>query len=185
MINQKSTIAVTSRTKELMELLEQHYRGVLCFVAATCAKTTDAAWIDDRDSTTLIIRMREGSDVLNLEKPFNISRVVQFLDNKLYNANQHIIVLPGIELDCQHDVLMVHQDTIHLTEKETLLLQCLMQAYPTIVSKQALLETVWHYTHEMDTQTLPAHLYRLRQKLGEYSHIIQTRDEGYVLQINS
>lgn len=180
-MHKKSTIAVTSSTKELLELLVQHDIAPFEFVSRTSSKTSDAAWIDNRSDENIVIRLRDGAESLIIPKPFHLRQVIDFLTRALKDAHTHTRTLKGMELDCLHYTLAVRGQEIHLTEKETLLLQCLMEAYPDGVSKQELLEQVWDYTQEIDSQTLPTHMYRLRQKLGTYRVILHTKGEGYIL----
>lgn len=54
---------------------------------------------------------------------------------------------------------------IHLTEKEALLLDLLMKNSSQPIDKALLLGRVWGYAQAVDTRTVEAHIYRLRQKL--------------------
>ena len=54
---------------------------------------------------------------------------------------------------------------IHLTEKETAILQHLLRARGQLVSNSELLQEIWGYGKEVTTATLETHIYRLRRKL--------------------
>lgn len=56
--------------------------------------------------------------------------------------------------------------SVTITEKEAALLTYLSNQ-PETVSREVLLERVWHYHRDTETHTLETHLYRLRQKLQE------------------
>jgi len=178
-MHKKSTIAITSSTKELLELLTQHDLGLFKFVSRPSAITTDAAWIDDRQDDSIVIRLREGSESLMLPKPFHLRQIIDFLVRTLKDIHAHIHVVNGMELDSLHYTLNLQGQEVHLTEKEALLLQCLMEAHPHPVGKEALLENIWNYTREINSGTLQAHLYRLRQKLRKYHVVVQTDEDGY------
>jgi hypothetical protein len=72
-------------------------------------------------------------------------------------------------------------DVIMLTEKECLLLQTLAKANGAMVSRETLLEQVWHYHADADSHTVETHIYRLRQKLGKNTHLILSDKLGYGL----
>jgi DNA-binding response OmpR family regulator len=72
---------------------------------------------------------------------------------------------------------------IRLSEKETELLQRLVQADGAPVSRRILLGEVWGDPDSL-SHTLETHIYRLRQKLsdsGSTPRLIMTTDRGYRL----
>ena len=70
-----------------------------------------------------------------------------------------------------------------LTEKEGMILKCLIRAAPEIVSKDALLSGVWGFRDGISTHTVETHIYRLRQKIARITsdQIIHTTGRGYCL----
>jgi DNA-binding response OmpR family regulator len=69
---------------------------------------------------------------------------------------------------------------ITLNAKEEELLQALMAADGEAVSRDQLLQQVWHYAPDADTNTLETHMYRLRQKLQPLAPAgILTTEAGY------
>ncbi len=76
------------------------------------------------------------------------------------------------------------QNMIQLTDKEVEILKCLYRAGNRIVSRDALLESVWGYNAEITTHTLETHVYRLRQKIEfnpSRAQILVTEAGGYRL----
>lgn len=73
--------------------------------------------------------------------------------------------------------------TIHLTDKERLLLKNLYQAGPNGLAKSDLLKSVWGYAEAAETHTLETHIYRLRQKLEPFgaNDLIKAIDGNYIL----
>lgn len=51
-----------------------------------------------------------------------------------------------------------------LTEKESMLLQCLLEAGTSPCPRETLLKKIWLYQPDIETHTLETHIYRLRQK---------------------
>lgn len=82
--------------------------------------------------------------------------------------------------------ILVHrpsESTIHLTDKERLLLKVLNQAGEAGLGKSDLLKSVWGYADAAETHTLETHIYRLRQKLEPFgaSDLIKAVDGTYIL----
>lgn len=76
-------------------------------------------------------------------------------------------------------------EEMDLTTTEFKLLSTLLEANGQPVERFALLRDVWGYTDMVHTRTLDTHVKRLREKLGEEAHWIQTvRGVGYALAIN-
>lgn len=83
----------------------------------------------------------------------------------------------------EDDLLMIDFDDIRvvcaggrvkLTNKEFNLLSVLAKSADRVVTRQQLLDNVWGYSYYGDARTLDVHIRRLRQKLGECGHCIET-----------
>jgi DNA-binding winged helix-turn-helix (wHTH) protein len=71
---------------------------------------------------------------------------------------------------------------IVLTDTESRLLACLMDAQGAVVARDTLLARVWGYRPGLDTHTVETHIYRLRQKIEAdpaMPRILLTSGEGY------
>ena len=63
---------------------------------------------------------------------------------------------------------------VKLTNKEFNLLSVLAKSTDRVVTRQQLLDHVWGYSYYGDARTLDVHIRRLRQKLGDCGHCIET-----------
>ena len=63
---------------------------------------------------------------------------------------------------------------VKLTNKEFNLLSALAKSTDRVVTRQQLLDHVWGYSYYGDARTLDVHIRRLRQKLGDCGHCIET-----------
>ncbi len=63
---------------------------------------------------------------------------------------------------------------VKLTNKEFSLLSVLARSADRVVTRQQLLDSVWGYRYYGDARTLDVHIRRLRQKLDECGHCIET-----------
>jgi hypothetical protein len=70
---------------------------------------------------------------------------------------------------------------VSLTDKEARLLEALLKAGRSTISREELLQQVWGIEAELNTHTLETHIYRLRGKLGEIggSEWIEAASGGY------
>ena len=70
-----------------------------------------------------------------------------------------------------------------LTEKETIILKFLYQAFPGDISKAHILAEVWGFQNTVSTHTLETHIYRLRQKISLLTdkQLVLTTENGYRL----
>ncbi len=88
----------------------------------------------------------------------------------------------SLELDRMRRVVRIRGRTIDLTERESDLLACLMEAGGRIVARARLRQKVWPRTQERRSNMVEVHLSRLRDKLGADATVIETvRRAGYRL----
>lgn len=71
-------------------------------------------------------------------------------------------------------------DTLALTALEFRLFKTLFVRRGRVQSRQVLLRDVWNITADVKTRTVDTHIKRLREKLGDAGHYIETvRGQGY------
>lgn len=79
----------------------------------------------------------------------------------------------------RHEVT-VNGEKISLTYKEFLLLQLLLEAKGTVLTRSVLMDRVWNLAAERENRTLDVHIRTLRMKLREAGSLIETvRGIGY------
>lgn len=77
-------------------------------------------------------------------------------------------------------------DEVRLSPLEYRLLEVLLERSGEELSRRDLLKYVWDTEAEIETRTVDMHVARLRQKLGDSSHMIETvRGVGYRFRENS
>lgn len=87
-----------------------------------------------------------------------------------------------ITIHTRHWLVSVADVPVDLTYIEYLLLKTLIVEKGKVISRETLLERVWHYGNVslLETRTVDVHIGRLRKKLGEASDLIITvRNVGY------
>ncbi|MBQ2603961.1 MAG: response regulator transcription factor [Clostridia bacterium] len=124
-----------------------------------------------------------------ITKPFAIEellariRVILRKKQTLQTA-QPVLHCLGLTLDASRFKVTYNGIPVELTAKEFSLLQSLMQNKNIVMSRDALLETVWGYEYAGETNVVDVYVRYLRQKIDEKfnTKIITTvRGVGYVI----
>ena len=121
-------------------------------------------------------------DVLKL--PTSIKEINYVVEKsaakKTFNKNSSIKIKSFL-LDKNEKKLIKDNKFIILTEKEVQLLELLVQNKKPI-SKNQILNLIWHYSSDADTHTVETHIYRLRKKINDkfmFDKFILNNKEGY------
>jgi len=149
-----------------------------------------------RDSTPILVLsalgdvedrvkgLRAGCDDY-LPKPFAFSELLARLEALTRRGNAETrLVLADLELDLLSRTVMRGGRAIDLLPREFRLLEYLMRHAGHIVTRSMLLEKVWDYHFDPQTNVIDVHVSRLRQKLdkGFAVPLLHTvRGAGYTL----
>ena len=142
----------------------------------------------------LTARSEESDKLVGLElgaddymtKPFSPKELVARVRALLRRAeragdeDETPLVLGDVEIDRSRHTARVAGEPVHLTAKEFALLVALAEANGRVLSRQALLESVWGYSYAEGTRTVDVHVRRLREKLpGLADRLITVKSLGY------
>ena len=119
-------------------------------------------------------------------KPFSFDELVARIRAVLrrHTESQELLCYGDVELNQTTHEVHSNGKVIELTMREYDLLLMLMRHPRQVLTRDRLLEQVWGYNAELETNVLEVHLGHLRQKLeaNGASRVIQTlRGVGYVL----
>ena len=121
-------------------------------------------------------------DILKL--PTSIKEINYVIEKsvakKTFNKNSSIKIKSFL-LDKNEKKLIKDNKSIILTEKEVPLLELLVQNKKPI-SKNKILNLIWHYSSDADTHTVETHIYRLRKKINDkfmFDKFILNNKDGY------
>ena len=122
-----------------------------------------------------------------LVKPFGImemvSRVKAVLRRCKPAQENKALKMEGLVLNPSEHTVTVDGDRVILTYKEYELLHLFLSQPGIAFTREQLLSSVWNTEYAGETRTVDMHIRTLRQKLGNYGHIIETvRNVGYRLE---
>ena len=119
-----------------------------------------------------------------ISKPFGmmelIARVRAVLRRSAEPAGRREYRLGRLTVDPARHLVTVDGQQIQLTYKEFLLLQLLVEAGGSVLTRSILMDEVWGRAAERENRTLDVHIRTLRAKLGPAGRCIETvRGVGY------
>lgn len=126
--------------------------------------------------------------VVKLSRPIRLSEalytIAQQLKSKTASSRKELMLGSGCVFLADEKVIHPAKSSapVILTEKETKLLQKLMENKATALSREALLKNIWGYGEAINTHTLETHIYRLRTKLKQANEgfdIVFSEEGGY------
>ena len=150
---------IDQSSAKCVEELRTEYPGVPLLVLTS----SPAEWNVGGEST--------DSECSFLEKPFSIRDLYMRIHTVLGNHERAgrssfavgMYSVDPFKMKAEHP----NGDMVSLTEKETVMLQCLHRASGSVVSKDELKRQVFGYSSEIDTHTAVTHINKIRYKLEE------------------
>lgn len=136
------------------------------------------------DEVDRITGLELGADDY-ITKPFSPREVVLRLCIAIGRHHPSETSTPGrdsgpIVLDWPRHVVTVSGNPVRLTTTEFKLLAAFLERRGRVLGREALLNEVWGYNNSFTTRTVDTHVRRLREKLGDLAHRIETiRGFGY------
>lgn len=158
------------------QLREASVRTPVLFVSALGA-------LDDR-----VRGLKAGGDDY-LVKPFALAELaarVEALLRRPPETRETVLRGGGLELDLIDRVARRDGRRIDLLPREFKLLEYLMRRPGQVVTREMLLEDVWHYRFVPQTNLVDVHVGKLRRKIdvpGEASMIQSVRGAGFVFRV--
>ena len=130
--------------------------------------------------------LRAGADDY-LVKPFVFSELIARIEaivrrNQPKLSDEKKLIIKDLELDLMTRSAIRGQRKIDLLPREFLILEYLMRTAGRVVTRTMLLENVWDYHFDPQTNVIDVHISRLRKKvdgIGEDVLIQTVRGSGY------
>ena len=174
----------------LLDIMMPELSGIqLCRIvrADPSMKDTPVIFLSARGEVEDRIKGLEAGAEDYVSKPFNINELILRISKMLKRsgapsepAGQSRIEIAGVVIDEDLHQLTVDGKNVLLTATEFRLLKLLMERKGRVQTRDHLLVNVWHYDTDIETRTVDTHIRRVREKLGQYAHMIETvRGVGY------
>ncbi|MED4403379.1 response regulator transcription factor [Metabacillus fastidiosus] len=146
-------------------------------------------FLSSRDHPTdMVMSMQLGADDF-MQKPFHFDVLIakiQAILRRVYNYSAEQIELKtwcGATIDFDKNLVTNDTGSIELTKNEIFILKLLIERKNNIVSREALINSLWNDKHFVSDNTLTVNVNRLRKRLDELNlgHFIETKvGQGYI-----
>lgn len=141
-----------------------------------------------------VMALENGGDDY-ITKPFHPDVVIAKIRSHLRRAygeyalsgKEREVSISGLVLFPERFEVRFGGETIHVTQKESAIIEALIERYPRVKSRQDLLEKLWDDETYVDENTLNVNVTRVRKKLQHLglNDVIETiRGSGYRLVVN-
>lgn len=123
-----------------------------------------------------------------ITKPFSpkilVARANALLKRTHHDELQNKQLFEGLKIDEDAHIVSIFDAPIDLTPKEYELLLYLVKNKGKALSREQILNSVWGFDYYGDLRTVDTHINRVRIKLGNLSHYVQTvRGFGYRFEV--
>ncbi|MEY9976817.1 response regulator transcription factor [Lysinibacillus sp. RC79] len=173
----------------LLDLMLPHLNGTEICRRIRLVKETPIIMLTARDSIMdRVMGLDVGADDY-MSKPFSIEELlarmrVIFRRNERYEKNviKHL-KFKEIQVDTMSRTVMKETEEIPLTKREYELLLIFLQNVNHVLSRELILEKIWGYETEVETNVVDVYVRYLRNKLqnDEDLYIHSVRGVGYVM----
>ena len=122
-----------------------------------------------------------------ITKPFGVmelmSRIKAIMRRVKPTSDDVVLKYKNIYLDQDRRICLVDEENVELTFKEYELLRLFLSNLGIVLTREAIMDTVWGMDFAGESRTVDMHIKTLRKKLGEAgSLVITVRNVGYKLE---
>ncbi len=111
-------------------------------------------------------------------KPFSLSVLFEKIKATIKRSKgivrEKLLTVEALSLNPNNGIVMLEEQELKLTAKEFAILRKLMENKGSIVSREALIKSVWSWDSQVDERVLDVHIRNIRKALGAYSKLIKT-----------
>lgn len=171
----------------LLDLMLPELNGLEVCRKIRKEKDTPIIMITAKDTTyEKVIGLDYGADDY-IVKPFEIEELLARIRvimrrRKVHESN--ILESNGITIDLSAYKVLVNETELDLTKTEFELLRLLIENENIVLKRETILDQIWGYDNEVETNVVDVYIRYLRNKLKQYDldKIIETvRGVGYVI----
>lgn len=117
-------------------------------------------------------------------KPFHMKELaaqIQALLRNQYTQNQMTITIGEVTLDPSAYQVNIQGQPVTTSRREFAMLLKLMSSSGKVVSRDALIQALYTWDDEIDSNTIEVHIHNIRKKLGDHLTIRTIRGVGYII----
>lgn len=171
----------------LLDLMLPSLNGIEICRRLKKEKDTPIIMLSAKDSVMdKVSGLQMGADDY-VSKPFAIEELlarIQVIFRRDNNSNSKILNFKDLSINIDSRVVKKGDEELNLTNKEYELLLYLMENKDKVISRLSLLESVWGYNYETETNVVDVYVRHLRNKLDtedKEEYIKTVRSIGYVM----
>lgn len=171
----------------LLDLMLPSLNGIEICRRLKKEKDTPIIMLSAKDSVMdKVSGLQMGADDY-VSKPFAIEELlarIQVVFRRDNNLNSKILNFKDLSINIDSRVVKKGDEELNLTNKEYELLLYLMENKEKVISRFSLLESVWGYNYETETNVVDVYVRHLRNKLDtedKEEYIKTVRSIGYVM----
>ncbi|MEW8962628.1 MULTISPECIES: response regulator transcription factor [Paraclostridium] len=171
----------------LLDLMLPSLNGIEICRRLKKEKDTPIIMLSAKDSVMdKVSGLQMGADDY-VSKPFAIEELlarIQVVFRRDNNSNSKILNFKDLSINIDSRVVKKGDEELNLTNKEYELLLYLMENKDKVISRLSLLESVWGYNYETETNVVDVYVRHLRNKLDtedKEEYIKTVRSIGYVM----
>lgn len=176
----------------LLDIMLPHLSGMEVLRRIRRGSTVPVIMLTARDSVTdKVSGLDNGADDY-ITKPFAIEELLARIRTALrkVQASQEsqVLCMVGVVLDVRRRQVTVEGQGVDLTKREFDLLHCLMENKGIVLTREVLMERVWGFDFEGETNVVDVYIRFLRSKIDDVFHrkfIHTVRGVGYVIRDES
>lgn len=173
----------------LLDLMLPGINGVEVCRRIRNIKQTPIIMITARDGVIdRVMGLDSGADDY-IPKPFAIEELLARMRSLFRRSNaeskQSLLVYQGLQLDLEARIFQKYGEVVELTKREFDLLVILMQNIGRVMTREVLLDLVWGYDADVETNVVDVYISYLRNKIdapGSPSFVQTIRGLGYGIQ---
>lgn len=171
----------------LLDLMLPSLNGIEICRRLKKEKNTPIIMLSAKDSVMdKVSGLQMGADDY-VSKPFAIEELlarIQVVFRRDNNLNSKILNFKDLSINTESRLVKKGDEELSLTNKEYELLLYLMENKEKVISRFSLLESVWGYNYETETNVVDVYVRHLRNKLDtedKEEYIKTVRSIGYVM----
>lgn len=171
----------------LLDLMLPSLNGIEICRRLKKEKDTPIIMLSAKDSVMdKVSGLQMGADDY-VSKPFAIEELlarIQVVFRRDNSSNSKILNFKDLSINIDSRVVKKGDEELNLTNKEYELLLYLMENKDKVISRLSLLESVWGYNYETETNVVDVYVRHLRNKLDtedKEEYIKTVRSIGYVM----